>query len=148
VSLQLLACDAQARPLLSAPGSPWTGYLCLADGRLVGGGGFAAPPQDGEVEIGYFTLPGWQRLGHGRRTAAALLAIARSADPGLTVIAHTLRSAGETVDVSASARILWSLGFGVAATANDVHAGPVWRWAAPPSDDPGSQAPNGPAPPP
>ncbi len=132
MSWLLLPCDARARPLAQAPGTPWTGYLSLADGRLVGGGGFAALPRDGEVEIGYFTLPGWQRQGHGRRTAAALMDIARSADPRLTVVAHTARSAPTEADGSASARILRSLGFGAALPMQDAEAGPVWRWTAPP----------------
>ena len=135
MSLQLLPCDAQARPLAKA-GTPWTGYLSLADGRLVGGGGFAAAPRDGEVEIGYFTLPGWQRRGHGRRTAAALLAIARKTDSRLTVIAHTARSTTDEADDSASARILRSLGFGGALAMQDAEAGPVWRWTAPPDGAP------------
>ena len=149
MSLRLVPCDASARPLAQPPHTPWTGYLSLAAGRWVGGGGFAAPPRDGEVEIGYFTLPAWQRRGHGRHTAAALLAIARSADPRLTVIAHTERRAdgtGQAADDSASARILQSLGFGAAVAAHDAEAGPVWRWAAPPGQDPGSHLPtdNGP----
>jgi RimJ/RimL family protein N-acetyltransferase len=136
MSLQLLPCDARAHPLPRPPSSPWTAYLSLADGRLVGGGGFAAAPRDGAVEIGYFTLPDSQCRGHGRRTAAALLAIARGADPGLTVLALTARSAGQDVDASASARILRSLGFSPAQAVHDADAGPVWRWTAAPTAHP------------
>ena len=140
----LLPCDSQARLLVNAPcgrhvsqnsrphTTPWTGYLRFAHGQLVGGGGFAAAPVHGRVEIGYFTLPGWQRQGHGLATAAALLAVARAADARLTVTATTVRQAGTAADASPSGRILQNLGFGPAVPAQDTDASPVWHWAAGP----------------
>lgn len=152
----LLPCDSQARLLTGPPAgtsvgtsagasvgtsagaparppiSPWACYLRLAHGQIVGGGGFAAAPAQGRVEMGYFTLPGWQHQGHGQATAAALLAIARAADAGLTVTATTVRTPGSSADASPSGRILLRLGFGPAVPAQDADAGPVWHWAAKP----------------
>lgn len=124
----LLPCDAQARPLLAPPGTPWGRYLALAGTELVGGGGFAGPPQRGTVEIGYFTLPSQQRRGYGRRTAAALLQLAQRADPRLTVIAQTRREAAASSGLCVSARILRSLGFAPPQAAQDAELGAVWRW--------------------
>ena len=144
-AITLWPCDAQARPLAAAPPTPWTRYLAWADGQVVGGGGFTGPPRHGRVEIGYFTLPGQQRQGHGRRTANALLALVRAADAGLTVIAHTrhaLLQGRRNTDAAASARILQSLGFGPPRPARNPRVGPVWRWTLPP-DRPDRQ-PHGP----
>ena len=132
----LLPCDHQARLLTSPsarlPSHPWTRYLRLAHGQLVGGGGFVGAPLRGEVEIGYFTLPGWQQLGHGQATAATLLAIARVADAQLTVTATTVRMPGSAAETSPSGRILQRLGFGPPLPAHDAEAGLVWHWAAGP----------------
>ena len=124
----LVPCDAQARPLALPPNSPWCRYLTLAGTEWVGGGGFAGPPVSGRVEIGYFSLPEQQRMGHGRRTAAELLRIAHQADPGLIVTAHTQREAGISPGLSPSARILRSLGFGPPRAAHERALGAVWRW--------------------
>ena len=135
-AITLWPCDAQARPLAAAPPTPWTRYLAWADGQVVGGGGFTGPPRQGRVEIGYFTLPGQQRQGHGRRTASALLALAWAADASLTVIAHTRhapRQGRHNTDAAASAHILLSLGFGPPRPARASRVGPVWRWALPPT---------------
>jgi len=132
----LWPCDARGRPLAVAPPSPWTRYLAWADGQWVGGGGFAGPPRRGRVEIGYFTLPGQRRQGVGRRTAIALLALARAVDAGLTVIAHTRRPpvpGNLATDAAASARILQGLGFGPPRAGHNPRIGPVWRWALRPT---------------
>src|SRR5690349_3177312 len=52
---------------------PWTGYLLARDGAWLGGGAFVAPPENGRVEIAYFTLPAHEGQGFGRTTAALLV---------------------------------------------------------------------------
>jgi RimJ/RimL family protein N-acetyltransferase len=133
MSLRLWPCDAAAQPLPVPPATPWTRYLAWADGRLVGGGGFTGPPTAGTVEIGYFTLPGARRQGHGRAIAAALMALARRADDQLRVRAHTARDPGIEADDSPSAHILRALGFACCGAVHDSEAGPAWRWQAPPA---------------
>lgn len=56
MTLQLLPCDGDGRPLPGPPATPWTACLALADGHWVGGGGFTAPPAAGAVEIDLFRL--------------------------------------------------------------------------------------------
>ena len=136
MTLCLLPCDSAGQPLVLAPPTPWTPYLALTGGQWVGGGGFTGPPRDGAVELGYFTLAGCRRRGHGRAIAAALLKIARHADPRLSLLAHTARSprgAAAEAHAQASARILRSLGFEGLGPARDDEAGAVWRWARPAS---------------
>jgi|HubBroStandDraft_2_1064218.scaffolds.fasta_scaffold463882_2 ribosomal-protein-alanine N-acetyltransferase len=101
---------------------PWVSYVAVADGRAVGGGAFVGPPRENRVEIAYFTLEELQGLGYATRTATELVAIARSADPGIRICAFTLRES------NASTRILQRLGLKVFGEARDSDAGDVWEW--------------------
>ncbi len=101
---------------------PWIGYIALDGGQAVGGGAFVGPPADGRVEIAYFTLPPLQSRGHAGRTAAALIAIAREARPGIAIWAKTAPEPGP------STAILARLGFERAGTAIDHEIGEAWVW--------------------
>jgi RimJ/RimL family protein N-acetyltransferase len=101
---------------------PWIGYLAIDGVTVVGGGGFVAPPEDGRVEIAYFTLAGRVGRGHGTRTAAALVAIARAARPRIEVYAKTAPDDGP------SPAILRRLGFRLIGTAIDHEIGLAWAW--------------------
>lgn len=103
---------------------PWTGYVAVADGRAVGGGAFVGPPQDGIVEIAYFTLEGEQRQGFASRTVACLAETARRHSPDMVLRAFTLK------EENPSTKILRRLGFSVIGTAQDPDAGEVWEWRA------------------
>lgn len=106
---------------------PWIGYIAVKDNRGVGGGAFVGAPKDGFVEIAYFTLASERGQGIASQTAAALVAIARGADPDVGVKAFTL------MEESPSTRILRGLGFSIAGNAHDADAGEVWEWRASPS---------------
>jgi RimJ/RimL family protein N-acetyltransferase len=101
---------------------PWIGYLVTCGETVVGGGGFVAPPEDGRVEIAYFTLAEHEGRGHGTRTAAALVAIARAARPRIEVYAKTAPEDGP------SPAILRRLGFRLIGTAIDHEIGLAWAW--------------------
>lgn len=142
---RLVACDADGCPVQPLPPlppelaahcrqtadwlagvgfqPPFVGYVAVAGDAAVGGGAFVRPPRDGSVEIAYFTLPAFERRGHGARTARALVGIAQAA--GLAVHAYTL------MEENASTRILRGLGFAIAGTAEDDDAGTVWHWRLP-----------------
>ncbi|MFM8304000.1 MAG: GNAT family N-acetyltransferase [Actinomycetota bacterium] len=105
----------------TAPG--WSGFLILQRAPLtvVGFGGFKAPPEGGEVEIGYSVAPAFRRRGHA--SAAVACFVARARDAGIAVVsAHT-----EPAE-SPSTRLLERAGF----TRTEVVAveglGAVWRW--------------------
>jgi len=101
---------------------PWTGYLSVFDGEVVGGSGFVGPPALNRVEIAYFTLPEHEGRGHAKRTAATLVAIARAASPGIEVYAKTAPEEGP------SPAILKRLGFQRIGTAVDHEIGEAWAW--------------------
>lgn len=103
---------------------PWVSYVASVDGRGVGGGAFVGAPNDGVVEIAYFTLPQFVRRGYATQTATHLVAIARRAAPQIALKAFTLR------EVNPSTRILERLGFKVVGLAHDADAGQVWEWRA------------------
>jgi len=105
---------------------PFVGYLALEGGLAVGTCAFCAPPRGRRVEIAYFTFPGHERRGLATWMAASLLAIAREADPALTVIAQTLPGA------LASATVLARQGFALARTVRHPEDGIVWEWHRPP----------------
>lgn len=101
---------------------PWIGYLVLSDQLLVGTCAFRTPPQDGSVEIAYFTFPGFEGCGIATAMARALIRIAREADPGIELM-------GQTLPVeNASNSILRKLGFEFAGTVDHEEEGRVWEW--------------------
>ena len=102
--------------------APWTGYLIRWDGRIAGTCSFTGPPENGEVEIAYFTFPQYERRGIASEAARLLIAIAMSEPEITSVIAHTLP------EPNASTRILQKHGFVRDGTAQDKDAGHVWRW--------------------
>src|SRR5262245_17142377 len=121
-TFQLVACDERGHPvdpLNSVPSSvvenfaatadlyrrigfvpPWIGYLSVSNHEVVGGGAFVGPPANGEVEIAYYTLPAFEKMGYAKQTAAALVKIARNSQPDIVLIAKTLP------EPNASSRIL------------------------------------------
>ena len=101
---------------------PWAGYVAVMDGAVIGGGGFKEPPRDGRVEIAYFTVPGSEGSGYATRTARALVAIARQADPTLLIAAQTLP------EENASTSILRKLGFSQHGCVVHPEDGEVWEW--------------------
>ena len=101
---------------------PWISYLAFLDGEMVGGGAFVGPPTPAGVEIAYFTRADREGRGHAGRTAAALVGIARAADPALPVWAKTLPQH------NASTRILQQLGFSPTGIVQDHDIGDAWRW--------------------
>jgi len=101
---------------------PWIGYLALADETAVGTCGYKAKPQDGRVEIAYFTFPEFEGHGYASAMAARLVAIAREQDSSVVVAAQTLP------ERNASHRVLEKLGFRHVDTINHPEAGKIWEW--------------------
>ena len=101
---------------------PWVGYFAVTAGIAVGGGGFKEAPQQGRVEIAYFTVPEFEGRGFASRTARALVAIARQTDTTLVIAAQTLPTE------NASTAILRKLGFRLDRTIDHPKDGEVWEW--------------------
>jgi ribosomal-protein-alanine N-acetyltransferase len=101
----------------------WMYFFLDADsGELVGSGGFAGPPREGQVEIGYEIAPGFRRAGYATAATRALIALARRSGEVDVVIAHTLTS------YPASAGVLRASGFLEADHVVDPDHGDITRW--------------------
>src|SRR5829696_8428742 len=99
-------------------------FVDPATGRLLGSGGFAAPPVDRPVEIGYEVAPAFRGRGFGTAAARALVERAVASGEVDHVIAHTQPGP------NASTGVLGSLGFEHVADQEDPEIGLVreWRW--------------------
>ena len=89
---------------------------------IVGSGGFAGPPVDGEVEIGYEIAPEFRNQGFATSAVQALLGKAFSAESVQFVVAHTL------AERNASNGVLTKLGMTFVAELANEEVGKVWRW--------------------
>ncbi|MFC0680928.1 GNAT family N-acetyltransferase [Lysobacter korlensis] len=98
-------------------------FLDAESGALVGSGGFAGPPVDRTVEIGYEIAPGFRRRGYASAAVRALVAKARRTGVVDRVIAHTLPAD------PASAGVLRIAGFEYAGEVADPEQGAVAEWA-------------------
>jgi len=104
---------------------PWTMqfFVDAATARLVGSGGFAAPPADRVVEIGYEVSPEFRGQGFGSAAARALVERAVTSGEVDRVLAHTLPGPNPSTGV------LVSLGFEHVADQEDPEVGTVWEWS-------------------
>lgn len=101
---------------------PWTGYLAVSDGRIVGTCAFKCAPLDDRVEIAYFTFPEFEGRGMATAMATELIAIARMAGPGLLITSQT------RAERNASNAILGKLGFTFAGAVLHPEDGEIWEW--------------------
>ena len=91
-------------------------------GRLVGSGGFVAPPVERTVEIGYEVAPEFRGQRLGVAAARALVEHAVASGEVDHVIAHTLPGSNPSTGV------LESLGFKHVDDQEDPDVGTVWEW--------------------
>lgn len=103
---------------------PWTGYLAQTAGRdVVGICAFkGAPDANREVELAWFTFPGYERRGHGTEMAKHLVSVAAQADPGVRLVAITEAEHGPSAITCERA------GFTCEGVVDLPDEGPVWRW--------------------
>ncbi len=97
-------------------------FVDEATGRLLGSGGFAAPPVERTVEIGYEVAPEFRGQGFGTAAARALVERAVASGEVDHVIAHTLPGPNPSTGV------LVSLGFEHVTDQHDPEVGTVWEW--------------------
>jgi [ribosomal protein S5]-alanine N-acetyltransferase len=103
---------------------PWSGYLAqTSDMDIVGICAFkGAPDENREVELAWFTFPGYERRGHGTSMARYLVGLATESGPGVRLIAITEAEAGP------SSKICERVGFTCEGVVELPDDGPVWRW--------------------
>ena len=97
-------------------------FVDPTNGRLLGSGGFAAPPVARTVEIGYEVAPEFRGRGIGVAAARALVERAVASGEVDHVIAHTLPGPNPSTGV------LVSLGFEHVDDQEDPEVGAVWEW--------------------
>lgn len=97
-------------------------FVESSTGTLIGSGGFATPPRDRTVEIGYEIAPGFRGRGLGAASARAL--VDRSVQSGQVdvVVANTLAGPNPSTGV------LVSLGFEQVGEQEDPEVGLTWQW--------------------
>jgi ribosomal-protein-alanine N-acetyltransferase len=103
---------------------PWSMQFFVesSTGTLVGSGGFATPPRDRTVEIGYEIAPAFRGRGLGVAAARALVARAVQSGQVDRLVAHTLAGPNPSTGV------LQSIGFEHVGDQEDPEVGVVWRW--------------------
>jgi RimJ/RimL family protein N-acetyltransferase len=101
---------------------PWTGYVAVREGVVVGTCAFKSAPRDDRVEIAYSTMPSHEGRGIATAMARALIEIARVRLPEVTITAQTLP------EENASTAILRKLGFAHAGLVHTTEDGDVWEW--------------------
>jgi ribosomal-protein-alanine N-acetyltransferase len=97
-------------------------FVDPTNGRLLGSGGFAAPPVARTVEIGYEVAPEFRGRGIGVAAARALVERAVASGEVDHVVAHTLPGPNPSTGV------LVTLGFEHVADQEDPEVGAVWEW--------------------
>ncbi|GIF22261.1 hypothetical protein Ate02nite_49910 [Paractinoplanes tereljensis] len=68
----------------------WIARAAVADGQVVGHGGFHGPPEGGVVEVAYSVDPAFRRRGHAKAMLRSLLERA-DADPAVTAVRASIR---------------------------------------------------------
>ncbi len=103
------------------PMLPWVGYLAEKNGVFVGTCAFKSSPENGEVEIAYFTFPEYEGQGVATLMAQWLINIANQ--HGVSCVkAQTLP------EKNASVRILERLNFVFVGSVDHPEDGKVWEW--------------------
>ena len=103
------------------PMLPWVGYLAEKNGVFVGTCAYKSSPENGEVEIAYFTFPEYEGQGVATLMAQWLLNIANQ--HGVSCVkAQTLP------EKNASVRILERLNFVFVGSVDHPEDGKVWEW--------------------
>lgn len=101
---------------------PWICYLAVTNDRVVGTCGFTAAPNQGRVEIAYFTFPDYEGKGVATQMARQLILVAREADGSVMLTAQTLPNRNP------SHRVLEKLGFACVGSLEHPEDGTVLQW--------------------
>lgn len=101
---------------------PWVGYFVVRQNQIVGSCSFLGQPQDGKVEVAYWTFKEFEGQGIASFACKELVTIANQADPGLTITAKT------APEHNASTKILENNNFAFTEIVQDEEIGNAWLW--------------------
>lgn len=106
---------------------PWVGYFILRDATIVGSCGFVGQPQEGKVEIAYWTFSEYEGQGIASQACQELIKIAISHNPQIRIYTKT------APQKNASTRILEKNQFSFQEIVIDDEIGEDWLWVYSPN---------------
>ncbi len=101
---------------------PWVGYFVIKDNQIVGSCGFTGRPNEGQVEIAYWTFSEFEGQGIASFSCKQLVLMTKQYDPTLLITAKT------APEHNASTKILEKNGFVFTAIVQDDEIGDAWLW--------------------
>ncbi|MBK8632335.1 MAG: GNAT family N-acetyltransferase [Saprospiraceae bacterium] len=101
---------------------PWVGYFILNDDTVVGFCGFVGAPQNGQVELSYYTFEKYEGQGIATTACKLMVDMAVQTDDKLTITAKTAPFE------NASTKILTKNGFVYKEVVQDHEIGDAWLW--------------------
>ncbi|HMY84266.1 MAG TPA: GNAT family N-acetyltransferase [Saprospiraceae bacterium] len=102
--------------------TPWIGYFVVRHNTIVGACSFVGQPQDGKVEVSYWTFKAFEGQGIASFACRELLNIAYKTDPGIIITAKT------APEHNASTKILENNHFVFTEIVQDHEIGDAWLW--------------------
>ncbi len=101
---------------------PWIAYFVVRQDQIVGSCSFVGQPQDGKVEIAYWTFKEFEGQGIASFACKELVSIAIQADPKVIITAKT------APEKNASTKILENNNFKFTEIVQDEEIGDAWLW--------------------
>ncbi|MCE3280114.1 MAG: hypothetical protein K0S44_2305 [Bacteroidetes bacterium] len=107
---------------------PWVAYLIIKENQVVGSCSFTSQPNDGKVEIAYWTFQEFEGQGIASFACKELIKITQNTDKKVTVTAKT------APEHNASTRILENNKFIFTEIVQDEEIGDAWLWTLIPEE--------------
>ena len=107
---------------------PWVAYLIVRQNQVVGSCSFTGQPNDGMVEIAYWTFKEFEGQGIASFACKELIKISQNADPKVIITAKT------APEHNTSTRILENNKFIFAEIVQDEEIGDAWLWTLKPEE--------------
>ncbi len=101
---------------------PWVAYLIVKQNQVVGSCSFTGQPNDGKVEIAYWTFKEFEGQGIASFACKELIKISQATDLNITITAKT------APEHNASTRILENNKFVFIEIVQDEEIGDAWLW--------------------
>jgi [ribosomal protein S5]-alanine N-acetyltransferase len=98
------------------------GYFVINKNQIVGCCGFKGQPNEGKVEIAYWTFQGFESQGVASFSCKELVSISQQFDPTVIITATT------APEHNASTKILQNNGFTFTEIVQDDEIGDAWLW--------------------
>lgn len=102
--------------------TPWIGYFVVRQDKIVGSCSFVGQPQNGKVEVSYWTFKEFEGQGIASFACKELVSIAYQTDPNVTITAKT------APEKNASTKILENNNFVFTEIVQDDEIGDAWLW--------------------